>query len=193
MSLNIALVYGSYRSGRLGLRAVRFFTKELEKRGHQTQLIDAKALEIPFLAKTYGDMKPEEISRGLQEAARIIAWADAFAFVVGEYNNSLQPGLTNIIDHFYPEWGYKPSVVVSYSYGPFAGVRAMTQIRTLLGEINSVAIGRTLPIPSITKALDKEGEPLNPDMPGFAKPVIDQLEWYTETLKEGRENHPLPE
>ena len=43
--------------------------------------------------------------------------ADAFVFVIGEYNWGVQPGLKNLTDHFLEEWFWRPAAIASYSAG----------------------------------------------------------------------------
>ncbi len=47
--------------------------------------------------------------------------ADAFIFVVGEYNWGMQPGLKNLTDHFLEEWFWRPAAIASYSAGRLLG------------------------------------------------------------------------
>jgi len=46
MSLHIAILYGSVREARAGIRVVRFLTGALRRRGHTTTVVDAA--ELPF-------------------------------------------------------------------------------------------------------------------------------------------------
>ena len=40
--------------------------------------------------------------------------ADAIVVVSGEYNHSIPPALSNLLDHFLEEWFWKPSAIVCY-------------------------------------------------------------------------------
>jgi NAD(P)H-dependent FMN reductase len=60
----------------------------------------------------------------MEALATKIRQADAFAFVVGEFNWGVQPSLKNLTDRFLEEWFWRPAVIASYSAGRTAGVRA---------------------------------------------------------------------
>eukprot|EP00731_Ephydatia_muelleri_P016587 Em0009g1011a len=77
-----------------------------------------------------------------------------------EYNHSLPPALTNLMDHFY-SYKHRPSGIVCYSAGPYAGVRSAMQARAFLGELSTPSVGTIFSIPVVYKALTPEGEPSN--------------------------------
>jgi len=51
--MNIVLVYGSVRTQREGIKAVRFFQKVLEKRGNHVAVIDPLKEQLPLLDRMY--------------------------------------------------------------------------------------------------------------------------------------------
>lgn len=52
----------------------------------------------------------------LQDISEQIDKADAFLIITPEYNHSVPPALTNLLDHFSPaQYHFKPSGIVSYS------------------------------------------------------------------------------
>ena len=63
----------------------------------------------------------------LERLATRIRAADAFIIVSGEYNHSIPPALSNLLDHFLEEYFWRPSAIVCYSAGAFGGVRAAMQ------------------------------------------------------------------
>ena len=44
MANRILVLYGSYRTGRMGIRLANYLVKQLGERGEETELIDAKAV-----------------------------------------------------------------------------------------------------------------------------------------------------
>ena len=184
--MNIVMLYGSQRTGRLGIRAVEFIRPLLEQRGHKVSVLDSKELGLPVLEAPYHHLKPEDRPETLISIAKVLEDADGYVVVAGEYNHSIQPGLSNLIDHFYDQYAYRPGVIVSYSYGMFGGVRAEVQLRALLGEVGMTVIPKSLPIPKIADNLDANGRPTNERMPEFAAPVLDQFDWFVNTMAEGR-------
>ncbi len=71
----------------------------LKKRDLDVEFIDAKAVNLPMLDRMYKEYKPGTAPAALKALAGKIKAADAFLFVVGEYNWGVQPGLKNLTDH----------------------------------------------------------------------------------------------
>ena len=108
MAHKILVLYGSYRSDRMGIRLADFIVARLRARGDSAELIDAKEVGLPMLDRMYKEYPPGSAPPALHALAEKIRGADAFVFVVGEYNWGVQPGLKNLTDHFLEEWFGRP-------------------------------------------------------------------------------------
>ncbi len=128
------------------------------------------------------DQRPEVLER---LASRIRA-ADAFVIVSGEYNHSIPPALSNLLDHFLEEYFWRPSAIACYSAGAFGGVRAAMQLRAMLCELGTPSIPSLLPVPRVQDAFDDEGRPLDQSYVPRAARFLDELEWYANALKAAR-------
>ncbi len=53
MTDNILVLYGSYRSDRLGIRLANYIVTSLRQRGNDAELIDAKDVGLPMLDRMY--------------------------------------------------------------------------------------------------------------------------------------------
>ena len=51
--MHTAIVYGSVREARAGVRVVRYLTAPLHRRGHMTAVIDAVEQRLPLLDRMY--------------------------------------------------------------------------------------------------------------------------------------------
>src|ERR1019366_6612025 len=100
MAHKILVFYGSYRSDRMGIRLANFIVARLRARGDTAELIDAKDVGLPMLDRMYKEYPPGSAPRAMEALASKIRAADAFVFIVGEYNWGVQPGLKNLTDHF---------------------------------------------------------------------------------------------
>ena len=116
MANRILVLYGSYRTGRMGIRLANYLVKQLGERGEETELIDAKAVGLPILDRMYKEYTPGSAPLALEALGAKIRAADAFVFVTGEYNWAMQPGLKNLTDHFLEEWFWRPAAIASYSH-----------------------------------------------------------------------------
>ena len=130
MRERILVLYGSYRSDRMGIPLARFIVAALRDRGADVELIDAKAVGLPLLDRMYKEFAPGTAPGAMQELAAKIKGADAFVFVTGEYNWGMQPGLKNLTDHFLEEWFWRPAAIASYSAGRLSGARSATDARS---------------------------------------------------------------
>src|SRR5262245_1805886 len=115
--MDLVVIYGSVRSHRQGIRAVRFFERKLRERGHTTTLLDPLELRLPMLDLMYKEYAPNQAPEPLPTIAAHLRRADAFVVVSGEYNHGVPPALGNLLDHFLEEWFWRPSAIVSYSGG----------------------------------------------------------------------------
>ena len=135
-------------------------------------------------SKMYKEFKkPPKI---LDKLHKILLNADAYVIVSAEYNHSIPPALTNLLDHFYAEYSRKPSGIVCYSVGPFGGVRASMQLRMFLAALGMSSITTTFPISNIGKSLDANGKDLTVDYERRVTSFIEELEWHAHALKNHR-------
>jgi NAD(P)H-dependent FMN reductase len=185
----VLVLYGSYRADRMGIRLANFMVDGLQTRGMATELIDAKAVDLPMLDRMYKEYPKGAAPPAMEALAEKIRGADAFVFVTGEYNWGPQPGLKNLTDHFLEEWFWRPAAIVSYSAGRFSGVRAGTVWHGILSEMGMVVISSTLAVGPIAQTLDADGKPtgssgesLQKAFPRFA----DDLAWWTQAAREQR-------
>ncbi|WP_315729172.1 MULTISPECIES: NAD(P)H-dependent oxidoreductase [unclassified Bradyrhizobium] len=195
MSFRILVLYGSYRSDRMGIRLAHFVVEGLRAKGVDVELIDAKAVGLPMLDRMYKEYKKGEAPAPMEELAGKIRAADGFVFVTGEYNWGLQPGLKNLTDHFLEEWFWRPAAIASYSAGRLSGARAATAWHGTLSEMGMVVVSSTLAVGPIAQTLSADGEPtgeagkaLAHAFPRFA----DDLLWWVEAATAQRERKPPP-
>ena len=195
MGQRILVLYGSYRVDRKGIRLAEYAVRRLRERGEDVELIDAKALGLPFLDRMYKEYAPGTAPEALEVLAAKIRAADAFLFVTGEYNWGVQPGLKNLTDHFLEEWFWRPAAIASYSAGRLSGTRASYAWHNTLSEMGMVVISSTLTVGPIAETLDeralpagKAGAALEQAFTRFA----DDLAWWTEAAKNQRAKRPPP-
>lgn len=190
MRMKIPVLLGSVRSERVGIRAARFLMRQLQKRGHEPVLIDAQSIGLPLLDKMYKEIRDQTehpLHARLNELAGFYRSADGFVIVSAEYNHSIPPGLSNLLDYFLEEYFFRPSAIVCYSAGAYGGVRAAVQLRALLGEIGMPAIPSILPIPKIQDALSEDGTPAEPRFDRSTAKFLDEFEWYMRAMRAERE------
>jgi len=186
-NLNTAVIYGSVRSARRGIRVARFMVRQLEARNHDVTLIDPLEYELPMLDRMYKEFALGEAPDAMESVARILQNADGFIIVSGEYNHSVPPALKNLLDHYQSEYHYKPSGIVSYSAGPFGGVRALTALRAIMAELGTPSIPSAFPVSQIYSSFDDDGNPVDEAYNERVVKFLDEYEWYTQALRRQRE------
>jgi NAD(P)H-dependent FMN reductase len=189
MADKILVLYGSYRSDRMGIRLADYLVAGLRARGAEAELVDARAVGLPMLDRMYKEYPKGAAPAALEALAEKIRAADAFVFVTGEYNWGPQPGLKNLTDHFLEEWFWRPAAIASYSAGRFSGVRSGTVWHGILSEMGMVVISSTLAVGPIAQTLDAEGRATGPAGQSLEKAFArfaDDLAWWTEAAREQR-------
>jgi NAD(P)H-dependent FMN reductase len=187
MKLNLLVIYGSVRSERQGIKAARFVANKCRERGHEAFLVDPLDFPLPLLDKMYKEYPPGTAPELLERLAVKVKAADAYLIVSGEYNHTMPPALTNLLDHFLEEYFYKPSAIVCYSAGAFGGVRAAIALRAMLGELGMPSIPSIFPIPKVQDVFRDDGSPTDDSYHGRIVGFLDELEWYARALKAARE------
>src|SRR5919204_5872506 len=140
MSLRTVVLYGSVRTTRQGIRAARFVVTECRARGHEVALVDPLEYRLPLLDKMYKEYPRGEAPEMLRRIAALIVPADGIVVVSGEYNHSIPPALSNLLDHFLEEYFFRPSAIVCYSAGSFGGGGAAMQLRGMLCEVGNASL-----------------------------------------------------
>jgi NAD(P)H-dependent FMN reductase len=185
-TLRLLAIYGSVRSERQGIKAARGIERLARERGHEVALIDPVEHPLPLLDRMYKEYPKGEAPDLLERLADQIQTADGFLIVSGEYNHSIPPALSNLLDHFLEEWFWRPSAIVCYSAGGFGGVRAAVQLRAMLCELGMPSIPSMLPIPKVQDAFTDDGTPTDPKFGRRAGRFLDEFEWYARALKAAR-------
>lgn len=187
---NVLVFYGSYRSTRVGIRLANFVVAELQARGAAAELIDAQVIGLPIIDRMYKEFPVGAAPPAMETLAAKIRAADAFVFVVGEYNWGPQPGLKNLTDHFLEEWYWRPAAIVSYSPGRLSGARVSAAWHPILSEMGMVVTSSTLAVGPIDQTFDTHGD-LAGDagrltQAAFGR-VADDLAWWTSAARNERQ------
>jgi NAD(P)H-dependent FMN reductase len=185
-TLRVAILLGSVREQRKGIRVARFLFDQCTERGHKPALIDPGEYALPLLDKMYKEYAPGEAPAPLERLAEQIIAADAYIVTTAEYNHTVPPALANLLDHFLEEYFYKASAIVSYSAGRFGGVRAAVTLRSMLAELGMPSIPSALSVPHVSDEFDEEGRPRDRAWVERAAKFLTEFEWYADALRNAR-------
>ncbi|WGF86935.1 NADPH-dependent FMN reductase [Marinivivus vitaminiproducens] len=185
-ALTVPVLLGSVRRDRQGIRAARLAVNALAARGHEPVLVDPLELGLPLLDRMYKEYAKGEAPEPLERLAALYRRADGFLVVSAEYNHSVPPALSNLLDHFLEEYFWRPSAIVCYSAGQFGGVRAAMQLRMMLAELGMPSISSLMPIPRIGKTLAEDGTANEDRVARSLDRFLSEFEWHMRALKAER-------
>ncbi len=178
--------YGSYRSDRAGIAVAEHIRDKVSEEGHDVELIDAKEYDFGILDKMYKEFDGDAPEK-MKELSEKIEEAESFILISGEYNHSIQPGLSNLLDHFQQEFIFKPSAIVAYSPSQFGGARAAMQLRAFMPELGSISIPSILYYPASHKLSDQLSDPeTKKGIDERFSRFIKELSWYSDALSAKR-------
>ncbi|MCU1806545.1 NAD(P)H-dependent oxidoreductase [Cytobacillus firmus] len=124
--LNIGIILGSTRQGRVSPQVGSWVKEIADKRGDADyEIIDIADFKLPFLG--------EADSPGIAAWNEKLSSLDGFIFIVQEYNHSITGALKNALDLAREPWNNKAAGIVSY--GSTGGARAAEHLRGIMGEL----------------------------------------------------------
>ena len=180
----IAVILGSVRSQRQGIKVGNWVVDKLNERNHEVFLVDPLKLDLPLLDKMYKEI--ESPSDKLQNLQKIIKNADGYIPITPEYNHSISSVLKNTLDYFLEEYFFKPTGIISYSVGSFGGIVAGNHLRQILAEMGAPAIPSQLSISNVMEVFDERGTLIDKNYDRRLMRFLDEFEWYVEALEKQR-------
>ncbi|MFD9429493.1 NADPH-dependent FMN reductase [Streptomyces sp. NPDC060002] len=191
---SLAIIVGSVREGRFGPVVAAWIAEQARLHaGFYVDVVDLAEIDIPLTLpaaspKYAGDDYPRPA--GMATLTSALESADAFIVVTPEYNHSYPASLKAAIDWHFTQWTAKPVAFVSYG-GAAGGRHAVLHLENVLTELHAVTIRDGLAFPNYYTAW-QDGRPLDPQVPGYAKTLFDQLAWWAGALRTAREATPYP-
>ena len=190
----LAIIVGSVREGRFGPVVASWVAQQVDTHGaFDVTVVDLADFDIPLALpaaspKYAGDDYPRPA--GMAALTSALQSADAFVIVTPEYNHSYPASLKAAIDWHFTQWTAKPVAFVSYG-GTAGGRHAVLHLENVLTELHAVTIRDGLAFPNYFTAW-RDGRPLAPEAPGYAKTLLDQLAWWATALRSARDAAPFP-
>jgi NAD(P)H-dependent FMN reductase len=132
--LNIGIIVGSTRPGRKAGEVAKWAHDLLKARTDATfEIVDIDEFKLPLLDEPVPPMRKQYNKPHTKSWSAKIDSLDGFVFVTPEYNHATSGALKNAIDFLFHEWGNKAAGFISY--GAAGGVRAVENLRLVMGEI----------------------------------------------------------
>ena len=156
MKPRLRILVCSTRPGRVGPRIAEWALEVAsEHAGFDADLLDIAAFNLPVFDE------PEHPRLGNYRHPHTRAWsgavdsADAFLFVMPEYNYGPPPSLLNALNYLVREWQYKALGFVSYG-GISGGMRAVQVTKQLVSTYKMVPMLEAVALPNVAQQLTED-------------------------------------
>ncbi|GIH17994.1 NADPH-dependent FMN reductase [Rugosimonospora africana] len=186
----LQIIIASTRPGRVGLPVAEWFRERAAKHGgFEVEVIDLAEVKLPMMDEPNHPRLRRYTHQHTKDWSATVDRADAFVFVMPEYNYGFTAPLKNAIDYLHYEWEYKPVGLVSYG-GVAAGARAAQMIKQVVTTLKMMPVFEAVQIPFVAQFLDDEGQlRANEVMEGAATAMLDELIRWNEALAPLRANN----
>lgn len=184
MAPRLHVIVSSTRPGRLGPSVARWFEGFARAHGgFEPVLVDIAEFGLPVFDEPKHPLSRQYQHEHTKRWSESVAAADAYAFVMPEYNYFPPSSLVNALDYLVAEWTYKPAGLVSYG-GVSGGLRAAQAVKLLLTALKVMPIPEGVAVPNFQRFLD-EGKAFRPDelVEKSATTMLGELLRWAEALK----------
>jgi len=187
----VLVILSSVRDGRQGAKVAQAVMNHLEPHSNciKPEILDPMTIDAPLLKQALQFMPPDQQSAApswMTETLAKIRESAGFVIVAAEYNCTIPPALTNLLDHFpLDAYRHKPASIVTYSMGPFGGVRGRVALLPWMAELGMVVLPSTACIPGIQNSgITEDGSTeANERVGKNIKKVCAELAWYVQALE----------
>ena len=184
----LQIIIASTRPGRVGPSVASWIhQRAIAHGGFDVELIDLAEVNLPMFDEPNHPRLRQYVHQHTKDWSATIDRADAFIFVIPEYNYGFNAAIKNAIDYLNAEWKHKPVGFVSYG-GVGAGTRAVQMLKQVITALSMVPVFDAVNIPFIQQFLDDERK-LQPNdiMETAATTMLDELVRWTASLRALRE------
>jgi NAD(P)H-dependent FMN reductase len=180
----LQIILASTRPGRVGLPVAQWtLDRAIRHGGFDVELVDLAQWNLPMMDEPHHPRLRRYEHQHTKDWSATIDRADAFIFVVPEYNYGYNAATKNALDYLNQEWKYKPVGYASYG-GVAAGTRAVQQLKQVMTTLKMVPLFEAVNIPFVQQFLDA-GKRLQPNeiMTEAAAAMLDELARLAATLR----------
>jgi NAD(P)H-dependent FMN reductase len=187
--LKIGVIISSTRATRFADKPAKWLMDIVNARSDASfELIDLRDYPMPFFDEVASNAYAPTKNEVAQRWQKKIAEFDGYIVITAEYNHAPTGVLKNALDQAYNEWNKKPMAFVGY--GSVGAARAIEQLRMIAVELQMAPTRTSVNIQGADffgawqqGAALEEMNHLQPSV----KNMLDELVWWSNTLKAGRE------
>ncbi|MCW5914470.1 MAG: NAD(P)H-dependent oxidoreductase [Chitinophagaceae bacterium] len=179
----LKVIITSTREQRGGIAVANWFVEKVKKyEEFETEVLDLMEINLPMVHEPNHPKLGQYMYDHTKEWSRKIDEADAFIFIMPEYNYGMPPAMLNAIDYLMREWMYKPAGLVSYG-GISGGLRSAQMSKQVLTTVKVMPMSEGVAIPFFTKYINEDGvfEPIESVLNSY-QILMDELMRWTKGL-----------
>ncbi len=185
----IGIILSTTRETRFADRPAQWLQGIAKARGDADyEVVDLRDYPLPFFDAVGSPRYVPLTDESQLRFARKIGEFDGYIFITAEYNHTVPGVLSNALTYIFNETERKPAAFVGY--GAVGGSRAVEHLRALVVELSMVPTRFAVHINMEPLLGMLRGGKDFGDYDYLAPTVttmLDELAWYTRTLKVGRE------
>ncbi len=184
MALKLHTIICSTRPERVGPSVANWFNDfAKEHAAFECQLIDLADFQLPVYDEPKHPRLEEYEHEHTKAWSASVAAADAYIFVIPEYNYCPPPSFINALDYVYNEWNYKPCGFVSYG-GVSGGLRSAQLAKQLVTTVKMMPMMEGVMVQTPWNLLDEEKTFLpNEHHQDSAKVLLEELAKWAKALR----------
>src|SRR5699024_1619026 len=118
--------------------------------------IDLADVDLPLMNEPHHPKLGKYTHDHTKRWSQTIQRADAYVFVVPEYNYGFNAATKNALDYLHAEWADKPVGFVSYG-GVAGGTRAVQMLKQVVTTLRMVPVFESVNIPFVQQYLEDGG------------------------------------
>lgn len=150
------------------------------------EILDLAEIDLPMFDEPHHPRLKKYQHEHTKNWSGIIDAADAFIFVMAEYNHSYPAPIKNALDYLNSEWNYKPVGFVSYG-GISAGTRSVNALLEVVTTLKMMPIPEAVNIPFYPQFINEDGVFVPNEITAkAADTMLKELDRWAEALKSMR-------
>jgi NAD(P)H-dependent FMN reductase len=157
MNSRLQIIATTTRPGRSSNAIAHWALSLARKHGEfLSEIVDLAEVGLPIFDEPVSPCLRQYVGDHTRRWSAIVDSADAFIFIMAEYNHGYTASIKNALDYLYYEWQYKPVGFISYG-GPCGGTRAVESIMPVVVSLGMTPVRHGIAVPFVSAHVDNFG------------------------------------
>lgn len=183
----LMILIASVREGRVGGAIGDWVTGiARDHGGFDVTVADLKEIDLPLMTEPNHPRQKQYTQPKTWAWSERVDAADAFVFVMPEYNHTITAPLANALDYLSLEWAHKPVGLVTYG-GISGGLRAAQHLKPKLNALALHPLRETVTIQGVSGLVRDGAFAATETHTDAARGMLDALRTWEAALRQLRE------